>query len=210
MLPDGGGSLPENPAEQLQPIGGRGGRSNRVSPITMIDPAIIGSIADRPRSRASDSGEGRGSEPPPGPCGPGSGGSDGVPGGSSVAPVGVDGNALPDSVVVGAVLLGCRGLPEGVGVAERGGATDVRVGPPLGLGLGLGLFDGSVEGSSGDGDVGGGATVGSSVGGGTGGAWIGGDGTGGGASIGGEGRGGASIGGGTGGASIGGGGTGRG
>ncbi len=142
----------------------------------MIEPAIIGSIAERPRSKANDSGEGSDPEPPPGPCGPGSGAADGVPcgnSGDSVATAGV----LTDPLVVseGSEPPGNRGLPTGVAI-EGVGTAGVRLGEPLGVGLGVPDGPGSVEGSLG-GVVGSstvGSRVGTSVGGGSGGALIGG------------------------------------
>lgn len=156
----------------------------------MIEPAIIGSIADRPCSRANDSGEGSEPEPPPGPCGPGSGAADGVPCGNSGESVWVAGVLTDPLVTEGSEPPGNRVLL--TGVAVEGGCTgDVRLGQPLGVGLGV--PEGSVGGSAGG--VVGSSTVGSrvgiSVGGGRGGASMGG------------GRGGALIGGGRGGALIG-------
>lgn len=143
----------------------------------MIDPAIIGSIADNPRSSARDSRAGCRSGPSPGPCGVGNGGSDGVPGDSWADPVGrcpevCRGSSAP-------VPVGCRVLANGAGCTGGGGTGHVQVG----VVLGLGLDGGSGPGSDGVGEV----TVGNSVG-------SGGD------SVG---SGGASIGGSAGGASIG-------
>lgn len=139
----------------------------------MIDPAIIGSIAEMPRSRSNDSGEGGDPEPPPGICGPGRGGSDGVPcgnAGDSVAAADV----LTDPAVTGVTeAAGSRVLTAGAAV-EGGGTTDVRLGQPLGLGV----AEGSMEGSPGCGVVGGatvGRRLGTSDGTGRGGASIGGD-----------------------------------